>query len=111
MHWYMPVSPTARLEILSTEVPRDGLLIEITPPALSSMLLWYQVTVGAGIPDTLQVKVCDCVTSFSKLSGGDNVAPGAAARVWREWKMMLEVMVITPVRSSVPTLDRDSGST
>ena len=84
-------------------------MIEITPPALSSTLLWYQVTVGAGIPDTLQVKVCDCVTSFSKLSGGDNVAPGAA--VWREWKMMLEVMVITPVRSSVPTLDRDSGST
>ena len=84
-------------------------MIEITPPALSSTLLWYQVTVGVGIPDTLQVKVCDCVTSFSKLSLGDNIAPGAA--VWREWKMGLEVMVITPVRSSVPTLDRDGGST
>ena len=109
MHWYMPVWLTARREILSTEVPRDGLLIEITPPALSSTLLWYQVTVGAGIPDTLQVNVCDCVTSFSKLSGGDNVAPGAA--VWRERKMVLGMMVLTPVRSSVPTLDRDGSLT
>ena len=107
MHWYMPVWLSARREIVSTEVPRDGLLIEITPPALSSMLLWYQVTVGAGIPDTLQVNVCDCVTSFSKLSGGDNVAPGAA--VWRERKIVLGMMVITPVRPSVLTLDRDGG--
>ena len=105
----MPVWLSARREIVSTEVPRDGLLIEITPPALSSMLLWYQVTVGAGIPDTLQVKVCDCITSFSKLSLGDNVAPGAAVR--RERKIVLGMMVITPVRPSVLTLDRDGGLT
>ena len=89
----MPVWLSARLEIVSTEVLRDGLVIEIAPPALSSMLLWYQVTVGVGIPDTVQVKVCDCVTSFSRLSGGDNAAPGAA--MWKGRKMVLMMMVIT----------------
>ena len=40
--------------------------------------LWYQVTVGVGIPSTTQVKVTGCPTSFSKSFEGDIVIVGGA---------------------------------
>ena len=67
-HWYMPVCPTVREEML-----RVLSLIEITPPALSCVPLWYQVTVGVGIPDTTQVKVTDSPTSRSRSVEGPDV--------------------------------------
>ena len=72
-HWYMPVCPTVREEML-----RVFPLIEITPPALSCAPLWYQVTVGVGIPATTQVKVTRCFTSRSRSLEGDFVIPGGA---------------------------------
>ena len=74
-HWYMPVCPTVREEML-----RVFPLIEITPPALSCAPLWYQVTEGVGIPDTAQVKVTLSSTSFSRSLEGDIVIPGGAVR-------------------------------
>ena len=66
----MPVSSTARLEMDSTEIFEEFLLMEITPPALSCTPLWYQVTVGVGIPDTTHVKVTDCPLSCSRSKEG-----------------------------------------
>ena len=50
-------------------------LTEVVPRGLP---LWYQVTVGVGIPSTIQVKVTDCPTSFSKSFEGDIVIVGGA---------------------------------
>ena len=77
-HWYMPVSSAARLEMDSTETFGKFLLIEITPPALSCTPLWYQVTVGVGIPDSTQEKVTDCPISCSRSKGGFFVITGGA---------------------------------
>ena len=74
----MPVCSIARLEMDSKETFGEFLLIEITPPALSCAPLWYQVTVGVGIPDTTQVKVTDCPISCSRLKGGILVIIGGA---------------------------------
>ena len=54
----------------STVTFGEFVLIEITPPALSCAPLWYQVTVGVGIPDTTQVKVTDCPISCSRSKEG-----------------------------------------
>ena len=66
----MPVCSTARVEMESTETFGEFLLIEIVPSALSCTPLWYQVTVGVGIPDTTQVKVTDCPLSCSRSKEG-----------------------------------------
>ena len=66
----MPVCPTVRLEMDSTETFGEFLLIEVVPPPLSCTPLWYQVTVGVGIPDSTQVKVTDCPTSCSRSKEG-----------------------------------------
>ena len=71
----MPVFPTAELKMVRvlmrllplTEVIPDGF-----PP------LWYQVTVGVGIPSTTQVKVTLSPTSRSRSSDGDIIIVGGA---------------------------------
>ena len=55
MHWYMPVSPTTELEIVRVLMLQLPPLTEIIPRGFPP--LWYQVTVGVGIPSTTQVKV------------------------------------------------------
>ena len=50
-------------------------LTEVLPRGLP---LWYQVTVGVGIPSTTQVKMTLSPTSFSKSFEGDIVIVGGA---------------------------------
>ena len=76
MHWYMPVFPTTELEMVRVLMLRLGPLTEVTPGGLPP--LWYQVTVGVGIPSTTQVKVTVCLISFSRSLDGDDVILGGA---------------------------------
>ena len=53
-------------------------LVPLTEVVPCGLPLWYQVTVGVGIPSTTQVKVTDCPTIFSKSLEGDIVIVGGA---------------------------------
>ena len=72
----MPVFPTTELEMVKVLMLRLLPLTEVTPREFPP--LWYQVTVGVGIPDTSQVKVTVCSTSFSRSLEGDTVILGGA---------------------------------
>ena len=58
------------------------LMLRLLPPTevvpLGFPPLWYQVTVGVGIPSTTQVKETLSPTSFSRSSEGDIVIEGGA---------------------------------
>ena len=51
-------------------------LVPLTEVVPRGFPLWYQVTVGVGIPSTTQVKVTDCPTILSRSSSGDIVIVG-----------------------------------
>ena len=65
-------------------------LIEITSLALSCTLLWYQVTVGVGIPSTTQVKETRSFSSFSRSLEGDIVILGGAVYKWKDIKFCVK---------------------
>ena len=72
----MPVSSTTELEMVRMLMLRLVPLTEVMPRVFPP--LWYQVTVGVGIPSTTQVKVTLSPTSFSRSLEGDIVILGGA---------------------------------
>ena len=53
-------------------------LVPLTEVVPRGFPLWYQVTVGVGIPSTTHLKVTGCPVSFSKSLEGDIVIVGRA---------------------------------
>ena len=64
------------MEMVTVLMLRLGPLSKVTPRGLPP--LWYQVTVGVGIPSTTQVKVTLSPTNFSRSLEGDIVILGGA---------------------------------